>query len=152
MNDQAKPRDLGLLAVAVLSIASSAVLARWASAPALALAFWRTLGGAILLGPAAWRSSVRPGRRHWPGLLLAGIALAVHFAAWLASLDFTSVAASVTLTATAPVFVMAWLRVRGSRPTPMSWLALGATVVGAMAITGGTRSARHTFSGATCWR
>lgn len=131
---------MGLLTVAVVSIASATILARWAAAPALALAFWRTLSGAVLLGSAAWRSSRPVGRqRLW--LLLAGTALAVHFSTWLASLEFTSVAASVTLVATAPVWVVLILWMAGRRPTAITVTALGITVLGAAVITGGGAAA-----------
>jgi hypothetical protein len=42
-----------LLAVAIAASSSSAVLVRWADAPAVSLAFWRTAAGAVLLAPAA---------------------------------------------------------------------------------------------------
>jgi drug/metabolite transporter (DMT)-like permease len=63
-------------------------------------------------------------------LLASGSALAGHFAAWIASLSFTSVAASVLLVNMAPVFtlLLAWATL-GETPT----LPLAAAVVLAVA-------------------
>jgi drug/metabolite transporter (DMT)-like permease len=130
-------RDLGLLCVAVLSISSSAILVRWAEAPALALAFWRTFGGAVILGPAAFRSDVRPGRSSFALLMIAGLALALHFGVWLASLERTSVAASVTLVTTVPIFIAGWEWLRGRSPSPRTWVAIAITLTGAAVVTGG---------------
>ena len=43
--------------------------------------------------------------------MVAGVALALHFATWIASLSYTSVAASVLLVNTAPLFTLAFSRV-----------------------------------------
>jgi drug/metabolite transporter (DMT)-like permease len=85
-----------------------------ASAPPLAVAFYRILLASLLLAPFAAGSA----RRSWPSLpsrdrlLLvgSGVALGVHFATWIASLSFTSVAASVLLVNTTPLFTLAFSR------------------------------------------
>ena len=52
----------------------------------------------------------RPALAPAAGLLVvAGVALAVHFATWIASLSYTSVAASVLLVNTAPLFTLGLL-------------------------------------------
>ena len=130
------------LVVALVAVSSSALLVRWADAGAVSLSFWRTAGGAVLLGSAAL---ARPAasRPQWPersqrGLLaVGGVALAVHFAAWLASLELTSVAASVTLVTTTPLLIAAWLAVTGRTPPPATWGAITAAVIGAAVIAGG---------------
>lgn len=133
--------SVGLLAVAVLAISSSAVMVRWAEASAVALAFWRTVGGSIVLAPFAARSASGSAVRHPWFVLGAGVALAVHFASWLASLEMTSIAASVTLVSTAPLFValLQWA-FGGTRPPRRTWLAIAITIVGVGIITGGDRS------------
>ncbi len=126
---------LSLVVVAVLAVSSSAVLVRWADAPAEALAFWRTAGGAILLAPAAARSPTTPDRRAWWGIVVAGGALAVHFSTWLASLELTSVAASVTLVTTAPLMIAVGAALVGRRPPRRTWLALAVAIAGVAVIT-----------------
>ena len=126
-----------------MAVSSAAILARWARPEPLALAFWRTAGGAVALGAPAWRSPVRPRGRQWWWLAAAGAALALHFATWLASLRLTSVAASVTLVCSSPVMIALWLWAAGRRPPGRTWAAIGLSFVGVALIlagdaTGGT--------------
>jgi drug/metabolite transporter (DMT)-like permease len=71
-------------------------------------------------------------RRAWPSSrrvislgILSGFFLAIHFAAWIASLEFTSVASSVVLVQTAPLFVavLSPLFLRESS-TDRAWIGL----------------------------
>lgn len=97
------------LAFSILALSTSAILVRWSSAPSVVVAFYRVLFTLLLLAPLAlvrhradFRSlSVRDGAVA----AVTGVALAIHFAAWFESLNWTSVAASVTLVQTQPVFV-----------------------------------------------
>jgi len=125
-------QDMTLLVVAVCAVSTSAVLVRWADASPIALAFWRTAGGAVFLAVIAGTKSVgrqsigqqaidrlskdiqvgdRQAMDHqWFVVGVAGIALAAHFMGWLSSLEQTTVAASVTLVTTTPLFIAAALR------------------------------------------
>ncbi|MCP3853208.1 MAG: DMT family transporter [Actinomycetia bacterium] len=127
--------------MAILAISSSAVLVSWIGASALALSFWRTWGGAVLLAPAAWASGERPSRSTWVLLLASGGALAIHFSTWLASLRMTSVAASVTLVSTAPAFVAVYRHLTGIRVPPRQWMAIGLALIGVVVITAGDAGA-----------
>lgn len=97
------------LTVAVGAVSTSAILVRWSHAPSLIKAFYRVLFTTVLLAPVAlWRHRAAFGRltgRDLLGAGIAGLALAVHFAAWFESLEWTSVAASVTLVQSQPLFV-----------------------------------------------
>ncbi len=96
-----------------VSIASTAaVLIRLAQAeksPSLAIAAWRLTLAALILVPvvlAMHRGELgRLTRREWGAAIAAGLLLALHFASWITSLAYTSVAASVVLVATSPFFV-----------------------------------------------
>jgi drug/metabolite transporter (DMT)-like permease len=98
-----------LLAVGFISVGS--VLVRAAQAPPLAVSFYRIALAALALAPFAFPAL----RRSWPGLvrrdrwllLFSGVALAVHFATWIASLSYTTVAASVLLVNLAPLSTLA---------------------------------------------
>ncbi|MBT8241327.1 MAG: DMT family transporter [Acidimicrobiia bacterium] len=131
--------ESGLLVVAVVSIASSAVLVEYAIAPAVALAFWRCLGGAVILAPRALGnpSEFHQIRRMWHLLVAAGIALGLHFASWLASLEMTSTAASVTIVSTAPLFVVGWHWQRGRPPGGRTVLGVLTAVAGVVVLFGG---------------
>jgi drug/metabolite transporter (DMT)-like permease len=99
----------GALVVAVVAVSTSAILVRWSAAPAVVKAFYRVTFTVGLLLPWAlsrYRAEFR--RLRSRDVLFAGVtgvALAVHFAAWFESLEWTSVAASVTLVQSQPLFV-----------------------------------------------
>lgn len=103
-----RPYPLLVLAVACVSLGS--ILIRWAGAPAPAVAFYRIFFAAAAVAPFAARDAVRTlphlGRAHLLALVGAGLSLALHFATWIASLSHTTVAASVLLVNTAPVFTI----------------------------------------------
>jgi drug/metabolite transporter (DMT)-like permease len=117
------------LGLAVLFISFGSILVRWAQAPALTVAFYRIFLASLFLAPFA----VRPVARSWPmlrprerALLVAsGLALGGHFATWIASLSYTSVAASVLLVNTAPLFTLGFTRVFLREPVPP--VVVGAT-------------------------
>lgn len=103
------------LAVAVAAVSTSAILVRWSRAPDAAKAFYRVLFMAALVAPVAARNHREDLRalsaRDLAVALATGGALAIHFFAWFASVQRTSVAASVTLVQSQPLFVAlgAWL-------------------------------------------
>ncbi len=107
---------LAALALAVVAVSTSAILVRYSSAPSIVKAFYRVLFTTLLLAPlAVARHREAFGRltnRDWLVAGAGGIALAVHFASWFESLEFTSVAASVTIVQSQVLFVAAgasWL-------------------------------------------
>jgi len=103
-----------LMTAAVACVSLGSILVRAAQAPPLAVSFQRVFLASLLVAPFA----ARPAADAWPRLALrrvlllaaAGIALALHFATWIASLSFTTVAASVLLVNTAPLFSLALAR------------------------------------------
>jgi drug/metabolite transporter (DMT)-like permease len=129
---------LPAVAVGVLAVSAAAIFIRLAEAPAIAVAFWRcALGAALLLPPALVRGDRFPrGRDLWVGIA-SGIALGAHFGFWISSLDHTSVAASVVLVSTQPVFVaiLAYL-IFGERTSPLSFAGILAALVGTAIIAG----------------
>jgi drug/metabolite transporter (DMT)-like permease len=98
------------VSLAVVFVSFGAVLARLAAAPPLAVSFFRVAIASLVLAPFALPRA----RRSWPRLdrrqalllLASGLALALHFASWIASLSYTSVASSVLLVNTAPLFAL----------------------------------------------
>jgi drug/metabolite transporter (DMT)-like permease len=100
---------LGALGVAIAAVSTSAILIRWSAAPSTVMAFYRVLLMTALVAPVAIYRN--PGdfrqisRRDAAAAVGAGVALAVHFGAWFESLRYTSVAASVTLVQSQPIFV-----------------------------------------------
>lgn len=96
------------LGVAVFAVSTSAILIRAGDAPKPVMAFYRVLFTTALLLPFLRGNTgaiQRIGRRDLLSALVAGVALAAHFATWFESVDRTSIAASVTLVQTTPIFV-----------------------------------------------
>lgn len=97
------------VAVAVVALSTSAILVRWSQAPSIIKAFYRVLFTTLLLLPLAvfkYRSEfLLLSRRDLAVAVVTGVALAAHFVVWFESLNWTSVAASVTLVQSQPLFV-----------------------------------------------
>jgi drug/metabolite transporter (DMT)-like permease len=133
-----------ILVVGVLAISTAAIFIRLAIDAAgvrgvgfsLVLAASRLTIAAIILLPA-WKRLRET--QLTPLTLLysvaAGVFLALHFATWITSLSYTSIAASTTLVTTSPVWVtfLSWLCF-GEKPTRLTVLGIGVALVGAMAI------------------
>jgi drug/metabolite transporter (DMT)-like permease len=150
-----RPRHLALLAVGVVAVSSSAILIRLAQAPPLAVSFYRCAMAAAVLLPL---SLARRGReiraftpRQWSVACAAGTALALHFALWVPSLSYTSVAASTVLVTSTPVWVALLGRVTiGERVTRLAAAGIGLSIAGAALISAGDLvvSARALFGDA----
>lgn len=122
-----------VLGAAVLIVSGAAILIRFAQAegaPSLSIATWRLALAAIVLWPLVWgrreaRSQIRAmSGQEWMLGALAGLFLAMHFAAWISSLAYTSVASSVALVTTNPLWIalVSWLVFREKLS---GWLVLG---------------------------
>lgn len=67
--------------------------------------------------------------------LLAGVCLALHFATWIPSLAFTSIAASTALVTTNPIWVVLILWFwKGDRPQGLQWLGIALALSGAIGV------------------
>jgi drug/metabolite transporter (DMT)-like permease len=135
-------RGYGLLLLAVACVSVGSILVRAARAPALTVAFNRIFLASLVVAPVAAPAL----RRAWPTLatrprlllLASGVSLGVHFATWIASLSYTSVAASVLLVNTAPLFTLVfswWLL--GERASPPVLVAMAVALTGAGLIAAG---------------
>ena len=131
-------RHLLVLAVGVIAIGWSAPLIRLAEpAPALVIAALRLVVAAPpMVAIALVRRERDLGRlqtRDMVLLVLSAAALAVHFPFWVASVQRTSILASVVLVTMQPLFVAigAWLFLR-ERPTRAVMLGIALGVAGAV--------------------
>jgi len=144
-----------VLSVGVLCCSFPAILVRYAAAEPVAIAFWRKALAALVLVPLAWRShrrgewtvaSLRPvlGPCVAAGLLLAG-----HFACWMTSVKTTTVASSLVLGSTGPVWAaLLGALFLGDRVTRRGGAAIALSLVGVAALAGGDwRAAGPALSG-----
>ena len=100
------------LGIGILAASTAALLIRFALAdgvPSLVIAAYRlVLASLVLLPLVAWRERAvlrRLTAREWGLALASGVCLGLHFGAWISSLAYTSVASSVVLVSTSPLFV-----------------------------------------------
>ncbi len=97
------------LIVGTLAVSTGAIFARLADAPALVIAAYRVGLASLLLAPVTWWKArdeiVKLSGRNLKLAVLSGFFLALHFATWISSLDYTSVANSVVLVNTNPLWV-----------------------------------------------
>jgi drug/metabolite transporter (DMT)-like permease len=128
----------GVLALGVFAVSWAAIFIRLADAPALSTAAYRLTFAALPVAAYATlrhRPDLRGLQRGgwWP-ILIAGVSLAAHFATWIASLQLTTVASSVALVTTQPLWAAliaaVVLRERISRGTLLAILV--ATAGGVM--------------------
>jgi drug/metabolite transporter (DMT)-like permease len=123
-----------MVGIAATSTASLFIRYAQAEAPSLAIAAWRMVFAALILAPVALtrrRAELRKLKRAtlWAALL-SGALLAVHFAAWITSLAYTSVASSVALVDTAPLWVALAAPLIGERIPRWAWLGLALSLAG----------------------
>jgi len=139
-----KPRipPLFALFVGILIVSTSSIFIRYAQkeAASIVIAAWRLSLASLILLPvvlAGYRNELMGLRRGQVLLaLLSGIFLALHFATWITSLEYTSVASSVVLVSTSPLWVALLsplvLRERPSRLVIFGMVValIGGTLVG----------------------
>ena len=93
----------------VLAVSTGAIFARLAEAHPLVIAAYRVGVASVVLAPISWwyaRSELLAlEKRDYLLASLAGIFLALHFGTWISSLNYTSVANSVVLVNTNPLWV-----------------------------------------------
>lgn len=133
--------DVALLAVGVVGVSlSGPLIAATVAVPALAIAFWRTAIATMLITPMA-AATQRGALRSMSGsdmkmTAIAGVALAAHFALWVTSLKFTSVASSTALVCLQAGWVVLFVWMGGERPDRRTLGGLLICLVGVLVVTG----------------
>jgi len=132
--------DLVWLGVAVLAISTSGPMIAACAAPALAIALWRSVLGSAatvpLVAARRWSELTSLSRHEWRLMLSSGLLLGAHFALWVPSLRFTSVATATALVATQPIWAVLIARFRGAVVQPVVWAGIAVALVGVLFITG----------------
>jgi drug/metabolite transporter (DMT)-like permease len=140
------PPQLALV-VAVLSVSTGALFIRFAGeehdggAPSLVIAFYRCAFATVALALVGWRQCLE----EWPRLerrergiaAATGVGLALHFATWITSLSYTTVASSIVIVNTTPLWVALLTpalssdrRLRGATVAAIALSIVGCAVLG----------------------
>ncbi len=115
-----------VILLAVVTTSSAAILIRYAldaDMPPLLIAAARLAIAAVALTPLALRRHLHQvaklARRELALIALSGLCLAIHFTAWVSSLQYTTVLVSVVIVSTGPIWVaileVLFLHIRLSR-------------------------------------
>jgi drug/metabolite transporter (DMT)-like permease len=136
----ARRPELALLGLGVVAVSTAAPLIREADAPALAIAAWRNLFAVpvlVVVVLAAHRSSVaRTTPRERQLTTVSGLLLGAHFATWVPSLELTTVASSVALVCSQPVWSAVIARLRGRQVSQREWTGIALALAGVLLLTG----------------
>lgn len=130
-----------VLALGVIGVSMGSLFVRLADSPALATAAYRMTFSFLVLLPFALLKTRKEifslSKREIGASALAGFFLAVHFGTWISSLDHTSVANSVVLVNTIPIWVgiIGPLAI-GEKTNRSFWLACGLCLIGAFVLCG----------------
>ncbi len=130
------------LILGIIAVSTSAPIVHLAEpAPPLLVAAARVcIASTVLIAVAArdLNSLLRLSRREAMWIAGSGLLLAAHFAVWIASLYYTSTAASVALVATQPVFagLLAWIFL-GEGIARRAAIGIGIAGIGCALLAGG---------------
>lgn len=147
-----------MLGAALIGISFAGPIVRLSTSDPLAIATWRLffsllIVAGFLTATGEWRQWLTISRRELLLAALGGIFLALHFWAWNASVHLTTIAASVSLVALQPAFILAisalFLRELPNRPQMMGIAIafIGATVIALPSVLGDTTVARDAMAG-----
>jgi drug/metabolite transporter (DMT)-like permease len=103
-------RPLLVVLLGILAVSTASIFIRQAQqeAPSLVIAAYRLGLAALVLAPFAYgkrKEILGFSKKQWLLALGAGGILALHFASWITSLEYTSIASSVVLVTTTPLWV-----------------------------------------------
>ena len=138
-----------VILLAIVATSSAAILIRYAldaDMPPLLIAAARLAIAALALTPLALQGHKQQmtnlSRRELSLIVLSGLCLAVHFTAWVSSLQFTTVLVSVVIVSTGPIWVaileVLFLHIRLSRLVVAGLIiALAGGVIIGIPISGG---------------
>ncbi len=128
-----------VMTVALVSVGHGAIFIRLADADPIVIAAFRLAIATLVLAPItlliAHRDLRALTRRQLKLIAGASVFLALHFATWIASLDFTSIANSVVLVTLNPVWLGLYgLLILRVPPGRLTWFSIGLAVTGSIVI------------------
>ncbi len=123
-----------VIPAAMIAVSFAAVLIRLSDSHPFTIAFYRMFFATLILLPLVFlkRTELKEIQKdEWKNLTSTGIFLAVHFAAWITSLRYTSVVSSVVLVTSHPL-VVTWISgwYLGERSSKKAYMAILLSLLG----------------------
>jgi len=128
-----------VLLIGILSVSLSSILIKLTyDVPAIIISSYRLIIASLILVSYAKFKKIAIKTKTGRDLMIAvvsGLFLSIHFITWIASIKYTSIASSVTLVSTSPVFViiLSFLLFK-EKPTTITLLATAAAISGTILI------------------
>jgi drug/metabolite transporter (DMT)-like permease len=134
---------ISVLTVALVSVAHGAIFVRVAEADPIVIAAFRLGIATLVLAPVTLIFAYSDLRaitgRQLRLIAGASVFLALHFATWIASLDFTSIANSVVLVNLNPLWLALYgLLVLRVQPGRLTWFSIAIAVTGSVILAVGS--------------
>lgn len=133
---------LFVLFLGIIGISTGSIFARYADANPIAISAYRSGIATAAMLPfvvARHRGEIAAlERKTFLFVLLSGLFLALHFATWITSLFYTTIASSVVIVQTIPIWTALLSPfVTGDRVSRLSWCGIGVSFAGILTITTG---------------
>lgn len=130
-----------ILGIGILAVSSASLFIRYAQRemPSLVIAAFRLGLASLLMTPFVLRkhsTEIRAIQRaDWLRIAAAGLLLAIHFASWITSLEYTSVSSSVVLVTTTPIWVALFSPlILKERSSKMTVIGLAVAIIGGLIV------------------
>jgi len=126
--------------IAVFFFSTSAVFVRWSQPfTSFEIAFWRLAVAALFVAILGFitRQRLLLKRREVPRFLFYGLVTALHFIFYISSLSFTTIAHTLAITYTSPIFVTLFSTLVLHEPLPRrKYLGIGIAIIGVAIMAG----------------
>ena len=138
--DKTRISPILALGLGIVAASTSSIFIRFAQndAPSLVIAAYRLSFASLILAPFLFRQREKLrelSRAQYKLAFLSGLFLALHFGAWITSLEYTNVTSSVALVQTTPLFVAAFSPLLlGEIPSRRTLIGLGLAFGGGLMI------------------
>lgn len=130
-----------MIVIGIFGISLSAIFVKYSTAPSAVTAAFRLLWTVFLMSPVVWgKKDVREellhvNKKEFAFSALSGLFLAIHFALWFESLQYTSVASSTSIVCTEVIWVaLGFCLFLKGKLSKKAILAIGITFAGSLII------------------
>ncbi|GAB6279976.1 MAG: DMT family transporter [Thermovirga sp.] len=131
-----------VLVLGVIGISTGSIFARYADASPIVISFYRSGIAAAVMAPLVLLRHREElfglGKKDFLRVILSGIFLALHFSTWITSLFYTSIASSVVIVQTIPVWTAILAPfVSKDRVSGLTWAGIALSFCGVLVISAG---------------